>query len=155
MTTINLITKINAPKQIVFDLSRNIDIHQNSASQTNEKAIDGVTSGLINYNETVTWRGKHFGFYLTHKSRMTAMDFYDYFVDEMEEGKFKSFKHEHSFVEKDGKTVMIDNLNYETPFGIFGRLFDKILLKKHLTNFIIQRNKVLKELAEKHNQTHP
>lgn len=148
MTTINLLTKINAPKQIVFDLSRNIDIHQNSASQTHEKAIGGVTSGLINYNETVTWRGKHFGFYLTHKSRMTAMDFYDYFVDEMEEGNFKSFKHEHSFVEKDGKTVMIDNINYETPFGIFGRLFDKLILKKHLTNFIIQRNKVLKELAE-------
>lgn len=151
MTTINLITKINAPKQIVFDLSRNIDIHQNSTSQTNEKAIDGVTSGLINYNETVTWRGKHFGFYLTHKSRMTAMDFYDYFADEMEEGIFKSFKHEHSFVEKDGKTVMIDNINYETPFGVFGRLFDKMILKKHLTNFVIQRNKVLKELAENQN----
>lgn len=155
MTTINLITKINAPKQIVFDLSRNIDIHKLSTAKSNETAIGGVTSGLINYNETVTWRGKHFGFYLTHKSRMTAMDFYDYFVDEMEEGKFKSFKHEHSFVEKDGKTVMIDNLNYETPFGIFGQLFDKMILKKHLTNFIIQRNRVLKELAEKHNQTHP
>ena len=62
MTTINLITKINAPKKVVFDLSRNIDVHQNSASKTNEKAIDGVTSGLINYNETVTWRGKHLDF---------------------------------------------------------------------------------------------
>lgn len=148
MTTINLITKINAPKQIVFDLSRNIDVHQNSVSQTNEKAIAGVTSGLINYNETVTWRGKHFGIYLTHKSRMTAMDLYDYFVDEMEEGKFKSFKHEHSFVEKEGKTVMIDNLNYEKPFGIFGKFFNKIILKKHLTNFIQERNRVLKKLAE-------
>lgn len=151
MTTINLITKINAPKKVVFDLSRNIDVHQNSASKTNEKAIDGVTSGLINFNETVTWRGKHFGFYLKHKSRMTAMDFYDYFVDEMEKGKFKSFIHEHTFVEKDGKTVMIDNLNYETPFGIFGKLFDRILLKKHLTNFIIERNRILKELAENEN----
>ena len=148
MTTINLITKINAPKKLVFDLSRNIDVHQNSASKTNEKAIAGVISGLINFNETVTWRGKHFGFYLKHKSRMTAMDFYDYFVDEMEEGKFKSFKHEHSFVEKDGKTVMIDNLNYETPFGIIGRIFDKFILKNHLTNFIIERNRMLKELAE-------
>ena len=151
MTTINLITKINAPKQIVFDLSRDIDVHQNSASQTHEKAIEGVTTGLIHYNETVTWSGKHFGFYLQHKSRITAMDLYDYFVDEMEEGTFKSFKHEHSFVEKDGKTVMIDTLNYETPFGIFGRLFDKILLKKHLTHFIIERNKVLKRLAENQN----
>ena len=148
MTTINLITKINAPKKLVFDLSRNIDVHQNSASKTNEKAIAGVTSGLINLNETVTWRGKHFGIYLKHKSRMTAMDFYDYFVDEMEEGKFKSFKHEHTFVEKDGKTVMIDNLNYETPFGIIGRIFDKFILKNHLTNFIIERNRMLKELAE-------
>ena len=68
--------------------------------------------------------------------------------DEMEEGHFKSFKHEHSFVEKDGKTVMIDNINYETPFGVFGKLFDKIILKKHLTNFILNRNKMLKELAE-------
>lgn len=149
MTTINLITKINAPKQIVFDLSRNIDIHKLSTAKSNETAIAGVTSGLINYNETVTWRGKHFGFYLTHKSRMTAMDFYDYFVDEMEEGKFKSFKHEHSFVEKDGKTVMIDNINYETPFGIFGKIFDKFLLKNHLTQFITERNEFIKYLAEK------
>lgn len=46
MTTINLITKIDAPKKVIFDLSRNIDVHQNSASKTNEIAIAGVTSGL-------------------------------------------------------------------------------------------------------------
>ena len=148
MTTINLITKINAPKQVVFDLSRNIDVHQNSASNTNEKAIAGIKFGLINFNETVTWRGKHFGIYLTHKSRMTVMDLYDYFVDEMEKGHFKFFKHEHTFVEKDGKTVMTDNLHYKTPYGIFGKLFDKIILKKHLTNFLLERNKVLKNLSE-------
>ena len=152
MTKINLITKINASKKVVFDLSRNIDVHQTSASKTNEKAIDGVTYGLINFNETVTWRGKHFGFYLTHKSRMTAMNLYDYFADEMEEGKFKSFKHEHFFEENDNRTTMIDKLCYETPFGIFGKVFDFLFLKTHLTKFIIQRNKVLKELAENQQQ---
>ena len=54
MTTINLTTKIKATKQIVFDASRNIDVHQQSASKTREVAIDGITSGLINLNETVT-----------------------------------------------------------------------------------------------------
>lgn len=152
MTTINLITKINAPKQIVFDLARNIDIHKISTSQTNEIAIAGVTSGLINHNETVTWHGKHFGFYLTHKSIISAMEIPNYFVDEMKEGKFKSFKHEHSFVEKNGKTVMIDNLIYETPFGIFGKLFDKFLLKNYLTDFITKRNSILKNLAENQQQ---
>jgi hypothetical protein len=65
MTTIHLTTKINAPLKTVFDVSRNIDIHQQSASKSNEVAIAGVTSGLINLDETVTWRGKHFGVYLT------------------------------------------------------------------------------------------
>jgi ligand-binding SRPBCC domain-containing protein len=148
MTTINLITKINAPKKIVFDLSRNIDVHQNSASKTNEKAIAGITFGLINLNETVTWKGKHFGIYLTHTSKITEMELYDYFVDQMENGNFKSFKHEHSFIEKNGKTVMIDNLMYETPYGIFGKLFDNLVLKKHMTNFLKTRNEVLKNLAE-------
>lgn len=148
MTTINLITKINAPKKIVFDLSRNIDVHQNSASKTNEKAIAGIISGLINLNETVTWKGKHFGFYLTHTSKITEMELYDYFVDEMTKGNFKSFKHEHSLIEKNGKTVMIDNLSYETPFGIFGKFFDKFFLKKHMSNFLKNRNFVLKNLAE-------
>ena len=149
MTTINLTTKIKAPKQIVFDVSRNIDVHQQSASASKEKAIAGVTTGLINLNETVTWRGRHFGFYLTHKSRIPTMNLYDYFVDEMEEGNFKFFKHEHFFEEENGMTIMKDKLQYETPFGILGKLFDFLLLKKHLINFLLERNKVLKEVSEK------
>ncbi|MWB94363.1 cell division protein [Flavobacterium sp. GA093] len=149
MTTITLTTKIYASKQIVFDASRNISIHMQSASKTNEKAIAGITSGLINLDETVTWRGKHFGFYLTHKSRIPVMNFYDYFVDEMEEGKFKSFRHEHIYEEENGFTTMTDKLHYETPFGIFGKLFDILFLKKHLTNFLLERNKTLKKVSEK------
>ncbi|MDR7372445.1 SRPBCC family protein [Flavobacterium aquidurense] len=148
MTTINLTTKIKASKQLVFDASRNIDIHQKSASKSNEKAIAGVTSGLINLNETVTWRGKHFRFYLTHQSRITTMNLHDYFVDEMERGKFKTFKHEHFFEEENGFTIMKDKIQYETPFGIFGRLFDFLFLKKHLIQFLLERNKILKKVSE-------
>ena len=149
MTTIHLTTKIKASKQNVFDASRNIDIHQKSASKSKEKAIAGVTSGLINLNETVTWRGKHFGFFLTHKSRITTMNLHDYFVDEMEHGKFKTFKHEHFFEEENGVTIMKDKLQYETPFGIFGELFDILFLEKHLVKFLLERNKILKEVSEK------
>ena len=148
MTTIHLKTKIKSPIQTVFDVSRSIDIHQQSASKTNEVAIAGITSGLINFNETVTWRGKHFGFYLTLKSRITAMDLHDNFVDEMEEGKFKSFKHEHFFEEINRITIMTDKLQYETPYGIFGKLFDVLFLKRHLTQFLLERNKILKEVSE-------
>jgi len=149
MTTIHLFTKINAPIHTVFDLSRNIDIHQHSVAATKEIAIAGRTSGLIEHNETVTFQGKHFGFSLKHKSRITAMEVPSYFTDEMEEGTFKSFRHEHSFIEENGFVLMTDKIQYETPFGILGKLFDALLLKKHLIDLIVIRNEILKELAEK------
>ncbi|CAH0334764.1 hypothetical protein FVB9288_00370 [Flavobacterium sp. CECT 9288] len=150
MTTIQLTTKINAPIEIIFDLSRNIDVHQQSTSKSNETAIDGITSGLINLNETVTWRGKHFGVYLKHKSLISAMENPTYFVDEMLEGKFKSFKHQHTFIQKNGFVIMEDKIQYETPYGIFGKLFDLLVLKNHLSTFIAERNSFIKTLAEKH-----
>ena len=152
MTTIIITTKIKAPIESVFDTARNIDIHQLSAIKSNEKAIDGKTSGLIELNETVTWSGKHFGLNLMHKSKITQFKFPTYFVDEMEEGHFKSFKHEHFFQTEKNYTVMIDRLDYETPYGFLGIIFDKIILKNHLTNFIIHRNLVLKEISENQHQ---
>jgi ligand-binding SRPBCC domain-containing protein len=149
MTTIQITTHYFAPIEIVFNTNRDIDIHQQSASKTKEIAIAGITSGLINKNETVTWKGKHFGVYLTHQSLISEMIFPTYFVDEQLKGKFKSFKHQHFFEQKENYVEVTDILEYETPFGILGQLFDKLLLKNHLTNFIIHRNAVLKNLAEK------
>lgn len=149
MTTIKITTHYFAPIEKVFDINRNIDIHQQSASKTNEIAIAGITSGLINKNETVTWKGKHFGVYLTHQSLISELIFPTYFVDEQLKGKFKSFKHQHFFEQKENYVEVTDILNYETPYGIFGKLFDKLFLKKHLTDFIMKRNAILKNLAEK------
>ena len=149
MTKIQITTAIDASIETVFNLSRNIDIHLLSTHQTNEKAIDGRTSGLIELNKTVTWRAKHFGFYLKHKSIIPEMDFPVYFVDEMLEGRFKSFRHQHSFKFENGLTIMTDEIFYETPFGIFGALFDFLILRKYLENFIAERNKTIKHLAEK------
>jgi ligand-binding SRPBCC domain-containing protein len=150
MTRIKITTTINAPIEIVFDNCRNIDIHQYSASKTNEKAIAGRTSGLIKKGETVTWKGKHFGIYLKHQSIISEMNFPNYFVDEQVKGHFKSFKHQHFITQKENQTIMTDILEYETPFGIIGKLFDKLLLENHLTKFIIYRNAILKELSENH-----
>jgi len=148
MTTINLSTQIKSPLVTVFDLSRNIDVHMQSMGYTQEKAIDGVTSGLININETVTWEGKHFGLRIQHQSIITAMEPPTYFVDEMKKGHFKWLKHEHIFKHKNGTTFMIDKFCYQTPFGIFGKLFDWLFLKKHMINILEKRSIQIKNLAE-------
>lgn len=155
MTQIKVTTTINAPIEMVFNNCKNIDIHQYSASKTNEKAIAGRTSGLINKGETVTWKGNYFGIYIQHQSIISEMDFPNYFVDEQLKGHFKSFKHQHFFIQKENLTIMTDILEYKTPFSFIGKLFDKLLLENHLTNFIIYRNAILKQLSENHQHQPP
>ena len=71
-------------------------------------AIAGKTSGRIGLGESVTWRAKHLGVWQTLSSKITAFNYPTYFVDEMIQGAFASFKHEHIFETKENYTLMID-----------------------------------------------
>ncbi len=144
MPKIILRTDIYAPIEKVFDLSRSIDFHQTSMSHTNEKAIAGRTTGLIELGETVTWRARHFGLYLTLTSRITAMDPPHSFVDEQVKGPFASFSHQHLFEEVYGGTHLQDVFEYRSPLGCLGRLADTLFLKGYMENLLRRRNDALK-----------
>lgn len=148
MPIIKLETKIKADRNIVFDLSRSIDLHKISTEQTNEEAIAGKTSGLIGMDESVIWRAKHFGFYQKLTSKITEYDKPNYFSDEMVKGAFAKFKHEHHFVEFNNETLMTDYFDYKSPFGILGKLADKLFLKKYMVELLIERNRIIKAFAE-------
>ena len=148
MALIKLQTPINAPAHICFDLSRNIDLHTAGMQKYMEKAIAGVTSGLIQLNETVTWQAKHFGFNLRHTSIISAMEYPLFFIDEMLEGHFKAMRHVHKFHQKNGFTLMEDEFMFRSPAGILGCFVDAVLLKAYLKNLLLQRNQLIKEKAE-------
>ena len=148
MPRIELRTEIKAGKQIVFDLSRSIDLHKISTEHTNETAIAGKTSGLIGLNESVTWRAKHFGIYQNLTSKITEFDRPNFFADEMVSGAFSRFKHEHYFEDLNGSTLMTDVFDYQSPLGSLGRLADKIFLEKYMTDLLKERNRIVKEFAE-------
>lgn len=154
MSRIYLETNINADIQTVFDLARNIDLHQKSTSKTNEKAIAGRISGLIEENETVTWRAKHLGVYQTLTTKIISMDKPHQFTDEMQKGTFKSLHHQHIFKRIKGKTLMIDIFDFESPLGIIGKVFNKIFLKNYMKKFLIERNKLIKTTAESTTMSH-
>ncbi|PTB97960.1 cell division protein [Marivirga lumbricoides] len=148
MPNIQITTFINAPLERCFDLSRSIDLHKISTQHTNEEAIDGVTSGLIDLGEHVTWRARHF--FVTQKltTKITEYESPFFFVDEMEKGAFESFRHEHFFKSSNGITEMTDHFLYKSPFGILGSLADFIFLKRYMKNLLLGRNKVIKDFAE-------
>lgn len=148
MTTIVLTTRISAPAEICFDLSRSIDLHQRTTRHTGERAIDGRKSGLIKKGEYVTWQATHF--FITQKLsvRIVAMDRPRYFTDVMIRGAFKSMRHQHVFEADGKKTLMKDHFEYEVPLGVFGKLFDHLVLRRYMTNFLMIRNNHIKAIAE-------
>jgi len=148
MPKIHVTSFINAPIERVFDLSRSINLHQISTQQTNEKAIAGTINGLINKNETVTWEAKHFFKKRRFTSKITAMESPFSFTDEMIKGDFKSFYHEHHFKTVDNGTIMIDLLDFESPYGVFGKTVNRLFLRSYLEKFLLKRNAVIKEYAE-------
>ena len=149
MPTITLTTIINAPIGRCFDVARDIDVHVASTAHTGERAIAGRMHGLIGLGETVTWRAKHFGIWQNLTSKITVFDPPYYFVDEMVQGAFKSFRHEHYFTRDNKQTIMRDEFVFESPLGLIGKLANWLYLKRYMTALLIKRNLVIKEEAEK------
>jgi ligand-binding SRPBCC domain-containing protein len=148
MPIIHLITEINAPIERCFDLSRSIDLHLLSTSQTNEKAIAGVTKGLIGPDQEVTWRARHFGIYQNLTSRITAYDYPNYFESKMQKGAFKKIDHRHVFEQKDGNTIMKDHFDFEAPLGNLGKIVSRLFLFSYMKNLLEVRNRTIKQVAE-------
>lgn len=148
MPVIRLQTVINAPVEVVFDLSRSIDLHKISTAHTNEEAIAGKTSGLIGMGESVTWKAKHFGIAQLLTSRITAFEKPHFFTDEMVTGAFTRFKHEHIFAEADGVVIMTDVFDYTSPYGMLGRIANILFLKRYMAKLLTERNRIVKEYAE-------
>ena len=148
MAKIELKTIINAPIERVFDLARSIDLHKSSTTGTNEEAIAGKTSGLIELGETVTWRAKHLGVYQKLTVEIIKYDKPNMFCDMMIKGTFKSMKHIHKFTPHTNGTIMIDEFEFITPFGSFGKLIEFLFLKSYMTKFLLNKNNQLKQTAE-------
>ncbi|GAA4841946.1 hypothetical protein GCM10023310_19840 [Paenibacillus vulneris] len=149
MPVIEMSLFIQAPIQRCFDLSRSIDIHMESTSRTQERAIAGRTSGLIELNETVTWEAVHLGVRQRLSVRITEMEAPHRFVDEMVSGAFQRFTHVHEFIPHENGILMKDRFDYTSPLGPLGRLADRLFLKSYMTRFLRERNEYIKAVAER------
>ncbi|MBT2581277.1 SRPBCC family protein [Planococcus sp. ISL-109] len=141
-------TFIEAPIEHCFDLARSIDVHMVTLAKTNELAIDGTTSGLMELGDWVTWEATHLGVRQKLTSKITEMDRPHRFSDEMVKGAFHSFTHTHEFTADRGGTIMKERFSYRSPYGIIGKLADKLFLERYMTRFVMNRASELKRIAE-------
>lgn len=148
MAVIHLHTVIDAPQERVFDLARSIDAHQDSTAGTSERAVAGVTTGLLGPDDEVTWEARHLCVTQRLRVKMTQFDRPRHFRDVMLKGAFSRMQHDHTFETREGKTMMIDRVDFQSPLGFLGVIVDRLFLTSYMRRFIVQRNRVLKQTAE-------
>ena len=148
MPTIHLTTFIEAPAERVFDLSRHIGLHKECMASFREEAVAGTRFGLIEKDETVTWKARHFFRERILRVKITEMKKPEMFIDEQTEGSFRMMKHEHYFKPCDNGTIVIDLFHFESPYGVLGRWFNELWLTRYLRKIIELRNNVIKQYAE-------
>lgn len=132
-------------------MSRSIDLHTETMSKHKETANAGVTTGLINMGETITWEAIHFGVKQKLTSQITMFDRPVHFRDSMVKGTFARFDHDHFFSEANLGTIIKDVFDYDSPLGILGNIADALFLEKYIKKILEERNQLIKVIAEGEN----
>jgi ligand-binding SRPBCC domain-containing protein len=148
MVTIKLNTWVNAPVERCFKLATSIEFHIASARPMKEKAVSGVTSGLLHEGDKVKWRARHFLVQLTHTSLVEVSKPFSHFREVMIAGIFARYEHEHFFAAMDDGTRVRDELKFAAPFGPLGRMMEKLVMRRYMTSLLKRRNTALKRAAE-------
>jgi ligand-binding SRPBCC domain-containing protein len=148
LAIIRVETDVNAPPALCFDLKRSVDLHMSSTGDSGERAVAGVTSGLIGDGQEVTWSARHFGVRQRLTSRITAFNPPRHFRDSLVRGAFARFDHDHYFEPHAGGTRMIDVFDYAAPLGPLGRLAEQLFLNRYMRRLLEERARGIKAVAE-------
>jgi ligand-binding SRPBCC domain-containing protein len=148
METIRLGTWIDAPVERCFLLSLSVDLHVATALSTRDKTSAGATERTIGEGDTLTFKGRHFGVHWRHTSVIEKLRPHSYYRDVMISGPFRHFEHDHHFAPMDDGTRMRDEVRFSASGGFLGRLRTRMFLRKQLKAFLMERNAMIKRLAE-------
>jgi ligand-binding SRPBCC domain-containing protein len=149
VATITIDTAIAAPRELCFDLARDVTVHAQSAAFSDERIVGpGKTSGLLEMGDLVTFEGKHFGVRQRFTARIVEMNRPHSFTDIMVHGSFKWLRHVHEFHGDGSGTLMRDILIWRSPLGPVGTLADWLFVKRHMEWFVRTKQHHLKAIAE-------
>lgn len=147
MPHLELTTTIEAPVEVCFDFSLDVDLHTQSTG-AREEIVGGVRSGGMALGDDVTWKAWHFGIPFRMTSEITEYERPARFLDEQTRGPFASWRHEHRFEDRDGGTLIRDVVDYRSPLGPVGSLVDRIRLERYMVGLLQRRNEFLRLAAE-------
>ena len=136
-------TWIAAPREIVFDLARDVEVHARCAAFTHERVtLPGRVSGLLELGDLATFEGRHFGVRQRFTLRIVEMDPPARYVDELVRSVFPGLRHSHEFESLNGGTWARDTLEWK-PWPLCD-----FIARRILDRYVSRRQLALKGIAE-------
>lgn len=67
------------------------------------------------------------------------------FADEMRRGPFAAWHHEHLFIDRGGRCLLRDEIDFEPPLGVLGRLAAPVAILPRLRRMFDYRHRVTRD----------
>ncbi len=147
MPTIHLTNFIAAPVDRVYNLSRNSSIYKSSFQKSQIWPIAGITSGLMNKEESATWKTKFLFKTRFFTNKITELIPNEKVTEKIIKSDFIFFNHEHFFKSASNGTILIDVVEYELTPNFFRNFLNKMYVAPFLEKIINHRIEAIKQYA--------
>ncbi len=101
--------------------------------------IMSIRGTPLDVGTTIAYRIRWLGVPLSWVTRIDEFERNRRFVDVQIRGPYRWWRHEHTFEERSGQTLMRDRVDYELPLGVLGRVAHRLLICRQLCNIFDYR----------------
>lgn len=148
MSTIHVTSCIHAPAERTFDLSRSTSLHKAVLRSYKKGALETGADGLLSQDDKVGFKLQFLGRTRELVTKIESLEYPLQFVSTLVRGPFKGMTHEQHFKPIENGTLLIDLLEYEPAFGVFGKVADGTLIRSFLRKYLDAKNRLIKQYAE-------
>ncbi len=145
MTTLEFTSRIPADQRSLFNFHTNFtNVGLVTPSFITMRFI--TIPDLMREGSNMTVELRQFGRWIPWDVTVECLIPHSLMVDvQSGRGPFKTWRHEHHFIEKSDGVYLLDRLHYELPFGAAGKLFDLFIFRTINRLLFSYRHKKTKE----------
>lgn len=144
--TLERTTLVAAPLREVFDFFGDPKNLARITPASMGFVITDAPARKLREGDRIHYRLRVFGVPIRWTTLITSWRELESFSDLQERGPYRYWHHTHSFREVPEGVEMHDRVEYELPFGIFGRIFGLPIVRGQLKQIFDYRTKVIREV---------
>jgi len=139
-------TVINKPLSEVFEFFSNAENLNKITPPDMQFKILTPLPIIIKKGTLIDYKIKVNGIPLNWQTEITEFEVNKRFIDKQLKGPYRVWIHEHTFEEKDGKTIMNDHVQFLSPGWFLEPIINKLFIEKKVKGIFAYREKILTNL---------